>query len=392
MTTALFAIPGGTHAGSYPIVASYNGTALFSASSDSSGMLKIDKSIPTVNWSNPADIQYGTALGPAQLNAAASVPGLFVYNPPSGTVLSAGLGQALSVTFTPSDGADYNSAAAAVSINVLPAPLTVTANNASRRYGQVNPSFTASYSGFVNGENTSVVGGTLSCTSTATPSSSVVGSPYPINCSGLTAANYAINYVAGQLTITPAPLTITANNATKILNAALPPLSGFYSGFVAGDTPASLTGTLNCSSSATASSPVGTYSVACSGQSSGNYTIRYVAGILKITYNVCLLYDPTHAVHSGAVIPIKLQLCDANGNDASSSGVVVTATGVVQVSTGATDAVQDAGNSNPDNNFRFDGGRYIFDLKTTGLPTGTYSLNFTAGNDPQPHAVLFQVR
>jgi hypothetical protein len=118
--SALFTIPGGTHAGSYPLIASYNGTALFSASSDSSGVLKIDKAAPVISWSNPADLHFGSALGPAQLNATASVLGTFVYNPPAGTVLPAGPGQSLSVSFTPSDATDYNGATAVVSINVTP--------------------------------------------------------------------------------------------------------------------------------------------------------------------------------------------------------------------------------------------------------------------------------
>ena len=56
-----------------------------------------------ITWSAPADIVYGTALSATQLNATASVPGTFVYTPPAGTVLQAGSGQSLSVTFTPTD-------------------------------------------------------------------------------------------------------------------------------------------------------------------------------------------------------------------------------------------------------------------------------------------------
>jgi hypothetical protein len=57
--------------------------------------------------------------------------------------------------------------------------------------------------------------------------------------------------------------------------------------------------------------------------------------------------------------------------------------------------VEDTGNANPDNDFRFDAtlgssGGYIFNLSTRGL-AGTYTLNFTVGSDPQQHSVLFQV-
>lgn len=118
---------------------------------------------------------------------------------------------------------------------------------------------------------------------------------------------------------------------------------------------------------------------------------------LTAIYNVCLLYDPTHAVKSGATIPIKISLCDSSGNDVSSSSIAVTAVSLVQVSTSTTDTIEDAGNSNPDNNFRFDPtlgvvGGYVFNLKTTGLGTGTYNLGFTAGSDPTVHTVSFQVK
>ena len=114
-------------------------------------------------------------------------------------------------------------------------------------------------------------------------------------------------------------------------------------------------------------------------------------------YNICILYDPTHAVKSGAVIPIRFELCNSSGADISSSSIVVTATSVVQVSTQTTDTVEDAGNSNPDNNFRFSStigssGGYIFNLGTAGLTTGTYNLNFTVGNSPQTYSVPFQAK
>ena len=52
-------------------------------------------------------IAYGTPLSAAQLDATASVPGTFAYSPAAGTVLQAGSGQTLSVTFTPTDTTDY---------------------------------------------------------------------------------------------------------------------------------------------------------------------------------------------------------------------------------------------------------------------------------------------
>ena len=80
---------------------------------------------PTITWAAPAPISYGTSLNSTQLNATASVPGAFVYTPSSGTVLSAGP-QTLSVTFTPTDTADYTTTTASVPLTVNPSITTST--------------------------------------------------------------------------------------------------------------------------------------------------------------------------------------------------------------------------------------------------------------------------
>ena len=80
---------------------------------------------PTVTWASPSSIVYGTALGAAQLDATASVPGTFVYIPAAGAVLGAG-SQTLSVTFTPTDATDYTTATQTATLVVDPATPTIT--------------------------------------------------------------------------------------------------------------------------------------------------------------------------------------------------------------------------------------------------------------------------
>ena len=80
---------------------------------------------PTLTWNAPASITYGTALGSAQLDARAGVPGSFAYTPAAGTVLGAGT-QTLSVTFTPADLADYTTATTTTRIVVSQAAPTIT--------------------------------------------------------------------------------------------------------------------------------------------------------------------------------------------------------------------------------------------------------------------------
>jgi hypothetical protein len=97
--------------------------------------LNVTKVTPTISWPNPAAITYGTALSATQLDATASVPGTFVYSPTAGTVLGAGP-QTLSVTFTPTDGTDYNPTMATATLMVNKATPTITwASPASITYG-----------------------------------------------------------------------------------------------------------------------------------------------------------------------------------------------------------------------------------------------------------------
>jgi glucose/arabinose dehydrogenase len=115
-----------------------------------------------------------------------------------------------------------------------------------------------------------------------------------------------------------------------------------------------------------------------------------------VSYGVCPSYDEGKAYRSGSTIPVKLRLCDAGGINLSASAVVVTALGTEKVSDYAEGQLEDAGNANPDDNFRFtelDGAwGYIFNLKTTGFSTGTYVLVFKVTGDPVTHTTRFQIR
>ena len=90
--------------------------------------ITVTKVMPTVTWSNPSPITYGTALSSTQLDASSSVAGTYVYMPAAGTVLGVGSNQPLSVSFTPSDTTDYNNAVGSASITVTKATPTITWN------------------------------------------------------------------------------------------------------------------------------------------------------------------------------------------------------------------------------------------------------------------------
>ncbi len=141
-------------------------------------------------------------------------------------------------------------------------------------------------------------------------------------------------------------------------------------------------------------------SVTASQAGNGNYNpAGDVVQSLTMSYNICALYDQTKSVQKNATVPVKLYLCTATGANMSSSSITVKATGLVRVSSGAAATLEDAGNANPENKFRFDptlgsSGGYIFNLstKSLGAGTGIYALRLTAGSDPATHTVLFGVK
>ena len=131
------------------------------------------------------------------------------------------------------------------------------------------------YGGFVNGDTSTSLGGTLAVTTTA-----VTGSPvgsYPITAAGLTSANYTITYVAGTLTVNKATLTVTATNAAKTYGSVNPTLGVAYSAFVNGDTSARRRHPRHHDDGALGS-PVGTYPITACGPVDANYTITLGGG------------------------------------------------------------------------------------------------------------------
>jgi hypothetical protein len=186
-------------------------------------------------------------------------------------------------------------------VTVRPAQLTITASSATFTYGTNPPAITASYSGFVNGDAATDLATHPTCSTTAT-SSSNVGS-YPSSCSGAAAANYTIGYGTGVVTVTRASLVITASNGSFTFGGNPPAVTPSYAGFVNGDTDADLTAPPTCSTTATASSPVGSYTTTCAGAASKNYTIAYQTGTMIVKKAVLTITASSATVAFGDEIP-----------------------------------------------------------------------------------------
>jgi hypothetical protein len=124
------------------------------------------------------------------------------------------------VVATFAGSADYTAASASTTFTITPALLTVTANDASKVYGQGNPAFTDTITGFVNGETSDVLSGSASLTTSATASSPV--STYAIKAAlgTLSAANYTFAFVDGTLHVNQ------ATTGTALGASLLTPLAG----------------------------------------------------------------------------------------------------------------------------------------------------------------------
>src|SRR5207249_3517770 len=128
---------------------------------------------------------------------------------------------------------NYSISFVAGTLTITTAALIITADDKSKVYGATLPALTASYSGFVNGDDASSLSSPV-VLSTSASASSNVGS-YPVTPSGAASANYSKIGSASCRDVTTAALIITADDKSKVYGAALPALTASYSGFVNGE-------------------------------------------------------------------------------------------------------------------------------------------------------------
>ena len=167
-------------------------------------------------------------------------------------------------------------------LTISKAGLKATVKDATKVYGENNPSFTISYYGLKNNEKAPAWTSQPVFQTEATRLSGV--GQYVINAVNAVPVNYNLEAItSGTLTITPAALTIRANAASRKYYAENPTFNYTCSGFVNGDTQSSLSVAPSLTTTARLSSKVGEYEIKVSGAESKNYSISYVNGTLTIT-------------------------------------------------------------------------------------------------------------
>lgn len=151
--------------------------------------------------------------------------------------------------------------------------VVITAKSYTRLYGDANPAFEYTVEG-------AALDGEPEIVCEATPTSPV--GEYPIVIRKGSVKNYNDTYVNGTLTITKAPLTVTANSFSITQGDALPTFTATYAGFRNNETENVLTKKPKFTCAATSSSAPGTYEIVVSGAEAKNYNISYVNGKLVV--------------------------------------------------------------------------------------------------------------
>jgi len=276
-----YTLPAGTPPGSYTIAVSYSGGLTYSSGSDNAHTLTINKAVLTVT-ANSSSRAYGAAN-----------PGF------SGTISGIKNGDNITATYATSAGAasivgsysivptvsdpgsklgNYTLTVNNGSLSVMAAPLTVTALNATRAYGAANPSFSGTISGIQNNDNITATYSTSATVLSAVNSYAII--PTLVD-PGSKLSNYNVTVTNGNLSITKAPLSAAAFNASRSYGAANPTFSGVLSGVLNGDNILATYDT-----AATPATAIGAYPIVPSlldpDSKLGNYTANLSNGTLTI--------------------------------------------------------------------------------------------------------------
>lgn len=166
-------------------------------------------------------------------------------------------------------------------LTIKKAPLTIKVNNAAMDYCGTMPTYSYTYSGFVNNDTEDALS-TKPSIATAARTTSNAGT-YTITPEGAQANNYDFTYTAGTLTIKQRPLTVKANSARRLYGEENPTFTVEYSGFVNNETKAVLDVEPTISTTATVQSKAGTYDIRVSGGRAVNYALTYQNGQLTIS-------------------------------------------------------------------------------------------------------------
>lgn len=209
-------------AGACSVSANQSGDSTYAPATQVTKTFTISKNSSTIISSGDTSFTYnGLPQGPASSSVTGSTGAItYLYSGSAPTVYSASATKPTNVgsyVVTATVAADSNyltATSSSYAFSISKAPLTITSSSPTVIYGAIAPSISASFSGLVNNDASSVVSG-LTCTTSYT-TTSAVGSLPSTSCSGGSASNYTISYVSGTVTINKATPTFSAwSNVSK---------------------------------------------------------------------------------------------------------------------------------------------------------------------------------
>ena len=320
-------IPTGTNAGTYTVYYYVKGDDNHNDTEPQSIESVINKAVITVT-ANDSTITYGEAFenngvtysGFVNGENDSVISGKVMYSSDYSTGKGVGTYEIKPIV-TSLSADNYTFEAVSGTLTVNKAVLTITADDQKITYGDNLPAGRVSYSGFVNGENESVISGTVKFSYTD-KDGNVVDEPrnageYVIipDISGLTASNYELEAANGTLQIDKAVITVTAKSYT-INDNQDPANDGVeYSGFKYGDDERVISGSVVYSYNYNKGKPAGTYKIYpnVSNLSADNYTFTAAAGDLIVKGAIKVSLDKNNSNASLDVKEISVYTGDKYG-------------------------------------------------------------------------------
>ena len=262
--------------------------------------LQVNQATPAITWATPAAITYGTALSAAQLDAMLSVAGSCAYSPGAGTVLGAGQ-HTLSATCTPTDTADYTTAAAWVTLTVnaasIPAPTLSGLSPAYSTEGGSAFTLTLTGANFTSGA-TAYWGSTALTTTYVSTTELTAAVPASL------VASTGIDSVA--VMSSPASASNTMEFAVTSSNSSGAPTISTTSVSVSAGSTASYTVTVPSSASGLSVICLNLPAGASCSYSSGAVTIATSSATPSGTYTVTMVFQETVTSTAWIALPLLL--------------------------------------------------------------------------------------
>lgn len=228
-------------------------------------------------------------------------------------------------TFTVTGTEDYSGLSEQVNFTIAKKAVTVTANDASKTYGESDPALTYTHTELVGSDALDI---------TVSRASGENANTYTITASQAEGANpnYEITFKTGTFTIHKATLTVTVEDKTATYGDPVPTYTVKYEGFKSGDDKDDLGGALAFECGYAQFSDKGEYTIKASGYTSGNYTISYVDG--KLTVNakmITVTIQNATSVYGDTLAELKATDNGIVNGDANVYGLATAATGTSNV-------------------------------------------------------------